>query len=110
LLETAALVALGYWGWNLAGSPLRYVLAIGIPVAAAFLWGTFAVPNDPSRSGKAPVPIPGALRLALELAFFGFAAWALYSAGATLFSLIFGAIILLHYAISYDRLAWLIKQ
>jgi len=100
---------MSFWGWNLGEGVLRFVLAFGIPVIAATIWVTFAVPNDPSRSGKAPVSVPGILRLALELIFFSFAIWALYSAGATTPSWIFSIVILVHYALSYDRLYWLIK-
>lgn len=82
-LELTALIAMGFWGWNQREGALRFVLAFGIPIIAAAIWGVFAVPNDPSRSGSAPVPVPGMLRLALELIFFAFAAWTLYSAGAT---------------------------
>ena len=54
LLELAALVASGFWGWRQSDGGFRYILAIGIPVFLAVVWGTFAVPNDPSRSGKSP--------------------------------------------------------
>jgi len=50
------------------------------------------------------------LRLALEFMFFSFAAWTLYSTGATTASLMFGVVTLVHYILSYDRLYWLIKQ
>ncbi len=110
LLELAAYVAMGYWGWTRREGPLRYVLAIGIPVLAAILWATFAVPDDPSRSGKAPVPVPGILRLVLELAFFAFATWALYDTGNTVLSLILAVVVVVHYAVSYDRIGWLIRQ
>lgn len=110
LLEIAALVAIGYWGWSQHDGILRYLLAIGGPILAAVLWGTFAVPDDPSRSGKAPVPVPGILRLALELAIFAFATWALYDAGSSLLALILAVIVVGHYALSYDRIAWLLKQ
>jgi Protein of unknown function (DUF2568) len=83
------------------------VLAIAIPLIAAALWGTFRVPNDP---GSAPVAVPGILHLSLELALFAFATWVLYDAGYSRLSAIFGIIVLLHYAISYDRIAWLIRQ
>lgn len=105
LLELAALAAMGYWGWQQSDSWLRIVLALGIPTIAAVLWGTFRVPNDP---GKAPVPIPGAIRLALELVFFGFAVWALYDSGATTLSWIMGVTLFIHYIVSYDRVIWLI--
>ena len=110
ILELCALAAMAYWGWTQHAGWLRFVLAIGLPVLAAILWGTFAVPNDPSRSGQAPVPVPGVVRLMLELAFFGLAVWMLYDAGATILSSIMGIVVIIHYALSYDRMAWLLKQ
>jgi hypothetical protein len=109
-LELTSLMAMGLWGWNQGKGALRFVLAFGIPVIAAVLWGVFAAPNDPSRSGEALISTPGVLRLALELIFFAFAAWSLYSIGAVKASWIFGIVTLMHYILSYDRLYWLIKQ
>jgi hypothetical protein len=68
ILEIAALFALGYWGWTQHDGVWRFVWGIGLVILAAVIWGTFAVPDDPSRSGNAPVPVPGALRLVIELA------------------------------------------
>jgi len=110
LLELSALFAIGYWGWMRFDGPIRFFTAIGIPLVFAILWGTFAVPEDPSRSGKAPVPVPGWLRLALELAFFGFAAWTLYDTGAITLALIFAALFVIHYALSSERIKWLMAQ
>lgn len=110
LLELSALGIMGYWGWMRGEGMFRFVLAIGIPLFAAVAWGVFAVPDDPSRSGQAPVAVPGIIRLALELVIFGFATWALYNTGHTLLSLIYGAIVVIHYLVSYDRVVWLIKQ
>ena len=110
ILELCALAAMAYWGWTQHAGWLRWGLAIGLPVLAAILWGTFTVPHDHSRSGQAPVPVPGLVRLMLELAFFGLAVWMLYDTGATLLSLIMAIVVIIHYAISYDRMAWLLKQ
>ena len=110
LLEIAGLVALGFWGWNQTEGILRFVLALGIPLIAAVLWGTFAVPDDPSRSGKAPVPVPGIVRLLLELAFFGIATWSILDYGATTVGWVYGIVVLAHYLISYDRVLWLIRR
>ena len=110
ILEIAALGAIGYWGWTQHDGFVRYLLAVGGPILAAIVWATFAVPDDPSRSGKAPVPVPGIIRLVLELALFAFAAWALYDAGNSLLALILAAVVLVHYALSYDRIAWLLRQ
>jgi hypothetical protein len=110
VLEVAGLCALAYWGWTQSDGMLRFVFALGIPAVAATLWGTFAVPNDPSRSGKSPVPVPGIVRLFLELAFFGIGVWALHDAGLESPSLIFAAVTVVHYVVSYDRIAWLVQQ
>ena len=108
-LELAALAAMGVWGWRQAGGWFKYLLAPGLPLLAAFLWGALAVPDDPSRSGKAPLPIPGILRLLLELGVFAFATWALYDAGYSRWSWVLGALAVVHYIASYDRILWLIS-
>jgi hypothetical protein len=110
LLEIAALVALGNWGYGMVENGLRYVLAAGIPLLAAAVWGIFAVPGDPSRSGKAPVPVSGGLRLAIELAFFALAAFAMYASGMQTLALIFAAAIAVHYLVSIQRIKWLLAQ
>ena len=105
-LEIAAQLALGLWGYQLAGWPL----AIGLPVIAAALWGTFAVVGDPSRSGRAPVKVPGAVRLGIELLVFLGGAAAL--AGLERWPL-FGfylAALLLHHAQTVPRMRWLLTQ
>jgi hypothetical protein len=106
LLELYALVTMGVWGWNQSDNALRFVWAVGIPLVAAFLWGAFRVEGD---GGKPLVRVPGWVRLALEAAFFGFAAWAQYETSA-LAGLVFGVLVAGHYVISYDRLLWLLKQ
>ncbi|NJN83202.1 MAG: YrdB family protein, partial [Caldilineaceae bacterium] len=88
---------------------LRYLLAAGLPLLGAVLWGTFRVPGDASSAGNAPVPVPGWVRLALELGLFGAATWAFADAGAERTALLFGAVVVLHYAISYDRILWLLN-
>jgi hypothetical protein len=110
ILELAALAAIGYWGWTWGDGALRYILAIGLPLLAAALWGTFRVPGDASSSGNAPVAVPGLVRLLLELGFFAFATWGLYTSGATLLAWILGGLVLFHYLISYDRIRWLLQR
>ena len=51
LVEIAALVLLAVAGWELGSStPLRWVLAVGLPLVAAVLWGLFAAPRAHVRS------------------------------------------------------------
>lgn len=110
LLEVAASVAIGYWGWHQAKGPLRYAPAVLLPLAAAALWGVFRVPGDASASGDAPVPVPGIIRLGLELTLFACAVWGLASEGAPSLALVLAVTTLLHYLISYDRILWLLQQ
>jgi hypothetical protein len=109
-LEASALVAMGVWGWHRGSGWTQYALAIGVPVAAAFLSGAFAVPNDPSRGGAGLFPVPGMVRVALELALFGFAVWALFEVGAAVLGWALGVAVAVHYVVSLDRLVWLIGK
>lgn len=110
LLEIAGLVALTWVGWHSGEAVCGYVYGIGFPLLAACCWGVFAVPDDPSRSGNAVIAISGVFRLALELVFFGVATWSLFAVGAVQLCWIYGATVLLHYAVSYDRVIWLVQQ
>ncbi len=110
ILEIIALVVFGYWGSSLSEGFLRIILTISFPLIAAALWGTFAVLNDPSRSGKAPFPVSGFIRLILEIAFFALATIALFLIGSQTYAQIFGAVAIFHYLLSYDRIAWLLRQ
>jgi hypothetical protein len=110
LLELTALIVIGIWGWNQSEGWLQYILAFGLPIIMATIWGTFAVPNDPSRSGNAPIVVPGIIRLVVELAFFSIATWVLYDLGYIRLSWVFGIIVVIHYLVSYDRIIWLFKH
>jgi hypothetical protein len=105
-LELAGLFALGYWGWTVHSGALRWLLAVGTPLAAATLWGTFRVPDDP---GKAPVAVPGWVRLLLEAAYFTASVAAFYAAGKPAWGLVFAVVVVFHYAISYDRVIRLLN-
>jgi hypothetical protein len=110
LLEMSALVSVGIWAWRQNDGWLRFLLAIGLPIFLAIIWGTFAVTEDPGRSGKTLIATPGVIRLIIELGLFAIAAWSLYELGLTRLSLAFGIIVVLHYIISYDRVKWLISK
>ncbi|SFO16009.1 Protein of unknown function [Mesorhizobium sp. NFR06] len=110
LLELAALLGLGMADWSLSAGFWRWILAIALPLVAAVLWGTFAVLDDPSRSGRAPVPVPGAVRLALELIILFGGATGFYLAGHASTGIVMALLVALSYAFSLDRLAWLLRQ
>ena len=88
----------------------KQALALAIPAAFAAAWGIFAVPDDPSRSGAAPVAVRGIVRLVLELAIFSLATWALFDLGYTWAGWMVGILATLHYAVSFDRIQWLLRQ
>ena len=110
LLELAALSAMGWWGWRQGGGWMGSVLAAGVSLVAASIWGVFAVPGDPSRSGTAPVPVPGFVRLAIELGIFSVACACLVDVGHSGLALALGIATMVHYAVSYDRILWLMSR
>ncbi len=110
LLELLALFVFGYWGYSLSSGGKSILLAIAFPVLFAALWGVFAVRGDPSRSGKTVVNTPGIIRLFLELMLFGAAVWMFLDLGYSLLALVFGLAVVIHYFLSFDRIAWLLKQ
>jgi len=110
LLELASIAVFGIWGYHQTDTGLRILLAILLPLGFALLWGVFAVKDDPSRSGKTVVRTPGIIRLLLELSLFGAAAWMMLDLDYTLIALILGLTVVIHYFVSFDRIAWLLKQ
>ena len=109
LLEIAALAAFAVWGWKAASGWWGILLAIGLPVFFATVWGVFAVKNDPSRSGKTVIPTNGVVRLILEILFFGLAALALFDLGFNIAGLAISVLVPIHYVSSYDRVIWMLK-
>lgn len=110
VLEIAALVAMGLWGWSTGEGALAYALVVAVPLVAIAAWGTFAVPGDPSRGKDGLVRVPGLVRLAIELAFFGFAVFALHDLARHAIALGLALATLLHYALSFRRIAWLVRR
>lgn len=110
ILEITALAVFVIWGWNLIAGWQRVLPAVLLPLLLATLWGVFAVKNDPSRSGRTVVPTTGAVRLFFELVFFGLATVALFDLELKTLGFVFAAVVVFHYAISYDRIIWLLRH
>jgi hypothetical protein len=90
LLELCALAALGSWGWQAGQTlPMRLGLGIGVPLAAAIVWGLFVAP-------KARLAVPSAVRLIIEVAFFGLATLGLAAIGRPYLAAALGIAYLLH--------------
>ena len=72
VVELAGLGIFALWGWRTGGNtPTRLLLAVGVPLIAAVLWGLFAAPTANYGS---PV-----LTAVVKIAFFGLAGLALWS-------------------------------
>lgn len=100
LMEIAALIIVAMWGWHCTIDWTRYLLAIGLPIAAAIIWGIFRIPNDPN---PAPVEVSGIVRLSYELFLFGFATWALYNMEYVTLCYVMGGTTIVSYTAGYDR-------
>ena len=92
LLELCALAALAYWGATTGPLLVNLLLAIGAPLIAAAVWGTWAAPRSPRR-------LPTGPRIAVESAVFAAAALALVAAGAPVLALVFVVIVVLDTAV-----------
>lgn len=109
-LEVGALAALVVWGATTFAGAWGWVIGLAAAVVAATAWGTFRVPGDASASGKAPVAVPGWVRLLGELVLFGVATAGLLAAGRPGWGWVFGGLVVVHYVLSWDRIAWLVAQ
>jgi hypothetical protein len=97
LLELAALVALGYWGYSAGGSKAAQIgLATAAPLAAALVWGIFGSP-------RAPLHLEGVWRLLLEALFFGAGAAALAASEQAIAGVILAALTLANVAVLNAR-------
>lgn len=103
-LEIAALIGLTV----AASGRLDGVLVAAVPIAAGSVWGLYNVPGDSSRSGKAAMPVPGFVRLAIELAILFGAAFALIATDRPLWGWVLAALIVFHLAFSIPRVRWLL--
>ncbi len=110
LLELTALIGISIWGWNQSDNWLHYLLGIGLPIIVAAIWGTFNVPEDPSRSGKAPIVVPGIVRLLIELSVFGSGAWAFFDLNFSTIAWVMVITTVIHYLFSLDRIKWLAQR
>lgn len=107
LLELVMLAAIACWGYHRFAGWAGVAAAIAFPIAAAMLWGVFRIPNDPR---PAPVAIPGPLRLLLEWALFGWAAWALHDLGYDTLAWVLAGMLLAHYLVSFDRTSAMLRN
>jgi hypothetical protein len=108
-LELVLLAAIAYWGWHLGdGGFVGVLLAVALPTIAAVHWAVFRTPGD--AGGRPVVPIRGVVRLGLEFALIGLAAYGLWTSGSRAAAETFLTVFALHHAVSWPRVAWLVRQ
>ncbi|MDT0548269.1 MULTISPECIES: YrdB family protein [Streptomyces] len=110
LLELASLACVTLWAWRAVPPPWRWLAAVALLVALGWAWGTFTVPDDPSRSGESDIHTPGPARLLLELAIFFGAVAALHCAGLQRAARWLLAVMVLYQILAYDRITWLLSH
>jgi hypothetical protein len=92
LLELCLLAAFAAWGFG-RGGVSGVLLGIGVPVAAATVWGLLVAPKAPNR-------LPDPWRLALELVLFALGTAALAAAGYGNLALVFGVAVVANEALT----------
>ena len=108
-LEMAALVGIVLGGRELIDGTAGQIAGVVAASLAAAAWGLFNVPGDPSRSGAAPVPVSGVVRLCVEfdVLAFGAAGWLLAEPVA---GVVVIALLVVHYVTSWSRVRWLLTH
>ena len=110
LLEIVALVAMAIGVYAVTpGGISSWLAAVALPLVAMVAWSTFNVPGDRSRSGKAPVPVPGIVRLLIEFDVFAVAILLLWFTWPEA-AVVLGILVVVHYALSWDRVMWLVRS
>jgi len=110
LIEFYGYIALGFTGFFLTETLLRWPLAIIFPIIAGFFWGTFYIEKDPAGIGKAIIKVSGPQRLILEFSFYTLTVLLSFIFVSNLVSFIYLYLIIVHNAFSYERVAWMLKQ
>ena len=110
LLEFAALISIVFAAADMIGGVTGVVLGLAAAGAFVTVWGVFAVPNDPSRSGRAPLPVAGWIRLFLEIVLLGIGAWAAWIWLGPVVGVAMAALTIAHYAAWPSRTRWLLAR
>ena len=106
LLELAAWTGFAWGGWQLGSWPL----GLGLLVLTVVLWGTFAVPDDPSRGGRGSVSVSGPVRLVIGVLVLWGGCVMFWLGGAIVIAIVLAILNAIHIAFGLDRIRWLIRR
>ena len=110
------LIKIGLFAGIVAAANMNYdgttvwVASVVVIVVTAAIWGVFAVPNDPSRSGKTVVVTPGLVRLVIELSLFGVVVVWLAIGEDYIPVAVLGGATVVHYVSWPARIRWLLRN
>ncbi|MCB0968631.1 MAG: YrdB family protein [Ilumatobacter sp.] len=110
LVEIAGLVCWAVVGWEVGGDTWGWILAILFPVVAATTWASFRVPGDASAGQGAPIPVPGIVRLMIELDMLVLAGVFAIIVGQVILGAATLIAVLVHYSLTMRRVRWLLAQ
>lgn len=110
LVELAALACWAVVGWEVGGDGFGWVLAIGLPVVAASTWATFRVPDDLSAGQGGPIPVPGVVRLVIELDVLVLGAVFAIVVGQVVLGVAVLLAVVAHYLLTLRRVRWLLAR
>lgn len=100
LLELGVLASVGYWGFTVSGPWVIKLLAgLGGPALFIAVWALFGA----GGGANATFPLTGLARAALEIAWFGGGAAALYAAGLVTPAAVFFALFVVNAVL---RIVW----
>lgn len=94
LLELAALVSLGYWGFAEHDGVVPWLFGLGAPLVVAAVWGAFVAP-------KASHPTADPVRLLIEVAVFGSGVAALFAEDADVIAAVFEVLVAVYLALTF---------
>lgn len=110
VLEIISLVGLFRLGLTTGTEAVGWILGFLFTITGMVLWATFRVPGDRTASGEAPYPTTGPKRLFIELAVLGAGAAGWFLSGPSWVAWANLAGLVIHYVLSYDRIAWLFRN
>jgi hypothetical protein len=91
LLEIAALVALGHWGFHIGTSTaLHWLLAIVFVAVAIALWAMFAAAAKPMFA------VPGWFKISIKTLVYGAATIGLFVSGQHVLAIVFAAVVIVN--------------
>jgi hypothetical protein len=91
VLELAAVIALGWWGFHAAGGAAAWLLGIGSPVLLILVWALFIAP-------RAVYPRPAAVRLIVGTVLLEIAVGSLAMVGQAIVAIVLAVVVALNAA------------